>query len=305
MSDGATLGLERMALLDGKVAVVTGAGSGIGRAYALALAREGAAIVVNDFARPDGATLSAAEQVVQEIEAAGGKAVANIADIGSVEGGESLLASALDTFGKVDILVNNAGILRDASLIKMEEAQWDAVMRVHLKGLYCATRPIFAWMKDNGAGGVIVNTTSTAGIRGNFGQTNYGAAKCGVIGFSTSLALEGVKYGIRVWNIGPAAATALTAHMPDDYKRLFHIDRVAPTLLYMVSDLSGDQTGKTLLAGGGWVGEVRFEANEGYVPSEDFDAHELARAVADGKVMFADRDPKWVTAYGPAKTVGA
>ena len=290
-----------MGLLEGKVAVVTGAGSGIGRAYAMALAREGAAVVVNDFARPDGETASAAEQVAGEIRAAGGKAAANMADIGSVEGGESLLATALDSFGKVDILVNNAGILRDASLIKMEEAQWDAVMRVHLKGLYCATKPIFTWIKDHGAGGVIVNTTSTAGVRGNFGQTNYGAAKCGVIGFSTSLAIEGRKYGIRVWNIGPAAATALTAHMPDEYKRVFHIDRVAPTLIYMVSDLSGDQTGKTLLAGGGWIGEIRFETHDGYVPSENFDAHELAKAVADGKVMLPERDPKWVTAYGPAK----
>jgi NAD(P)-dependent dehydrogenase (short-subunit alcohol dehydrogenase family) len=290
-----------MGLLDGKVAVVTGAGAGIGRAYVLALAREGAAVVVNDFARPDGDTPPAAEQVVQEIEAAGGKAVANIADISSLEGGESLLKSAIDAFGKVDILVNNAGILRDTSLIKMDEAQWDAVIRVHLKGLFCATKPIFTWMKDNGAGGVIVNTTSTAGIRGNFGQTNYGTAKCGTIGFSTSLALEGKKYGIRVWNIGPAAATALTAHMPDEYKKTFHIDRLAPTLIYMVSDLSGDQTGKTLLAGGGWIGEVRFEVHQGFVPGESYTAQDLAQAVAAGMVMLAERDPKWVTAYGPAK----
>ncbi len=294
-----------MGLLDGKVAVVTGAGAGIGRAYALALAREGAAVVVNDVARAEAGSLSPADQVVGEIQASGGRAVANQGDISSVDGGASLLQSALDAFGRVDILVNNAGILRDASLVKMEEAQWDAVIRIHLKGLYCATRPIFTWMKDNGVAGVIVNTTSTAGVRGNFGQTNYAAAKCGVIGFSTSLALEGLKYGIRVWSIGPAAATALTAHMPDEYKKTFHIDRVAPTLIYMVSALSGEQTGKTLLAGGGWVGEVRFEVGEGYVPSAAFDAHELARAVADGKVMLPERDAKWVTAYGPAKSGGA
>lgn len=285
-----------MGLLDGKVAVVTGAGAGIGLAYVRALAREGAAVVVNDFAG------EAAEGAVRELVDAGGRAVANVADVGTVDGGTGLLASALEAFGRVDILVNNAGILRDASLVKMEEAQWDAVMHVHLKGLYCATKPIFTWMKDNGHGGVIVNTTSTAGIRGNFGQSNYGAAKCGVIGFSTSLALEGQKYGIRVWNIGPAAATALTAHMPEEYQRRFQIDRVAPTLLYMVSDLSGDQTGKTLLAGGGWVGEVRFEVHDGYEPSEEFTPQELARAVADGKVMFPERGGKWVTAYGPAKT---
>ncbi len=290
-----------MGLLDGKVAIVTGAGAGLGRAYALALAKEGAAVVVNDFARPDGAGIPAAETVAAEIAAAGGRAIANLADVGSVEGGASLLDSALSAFGSVDILVNNAGVLRDASLVKMEEAQWDMVIRVHLKGLYCATKPVFAWMKDNGRGGVIVNTTSTAGLRGNFGQTNYAAAKSGVIGFTASLALEGKKYGIRVWNIGPAAATALTAHMPEEYKRVFHIDRVAPTLIYMVSALSGEQTGKTLLAGGGWVGEIRFEVHPGYVPSETFDAHELARAVAEGKVMMPDRDPKFVTAYGPSR----
>lgn len=284
-----------MGLIDGKVAIITGAGAGLGRSYALALAREGAAVVVNDVSR------DAAEGVVSEITEAGGKAIANFADVGDVAGGKNLLDSALNAFSRIDILVNNAGILRDASLIKMEEAQWDAIMHVHVKALYCVTRPIFTWMKENGGGGVIVNTTSTAGIRGNFGQTNYGTAKCGVIGFSTSLALEGKKYGIRVWNIGPAAATALTAHMPEEYQRRFHIDRVAPTLLYMVSDLSGDQTGKTLLAGGGWVGEVRFEVTEGYEPSEAFTAQELAKAVADGKVMFPDRPDKWVTAYGPPK----
>lgn len=283
-----------MGLIEGKVAIVTGAGAGIGRSYALAMAREGAAVVVNDFSR------DAAEAVVEEVKQAGGRAVANVADVGDIAGGQSLLDTALQAYARVDILVNNAGILRDASLAKMEEAQWDAIMHVHLKGLYASTRPVFGWMKDNG-GGVIVNTTSTAGIRGNFGQTNYGAAKCGVIGFSTSLALEGKKSGIRVWNIGPAAATALTAHMPEEYQRRFQIDRVAPTLLYMVSHLSGDQTGKTLLAGGGWVGEVRFEVHGGYEPSEAFTAEELAKAVADGQVMFPERPAKWVTAYGPAK----
>ena len=283
-----------MALVADKVAIVTGAGSGIGRSYALALAREGAAVVVNDVSQ------EGANAVVADITAAGGRAVANFADVGDVAGGQSLLDTALTHFGRIDILVNNAGILRDASLVKMEEAQWDAVMRVHVRALYCVTRPIFMWMKDNG-GGVIVNTTSTVGIRGNFGQSNYGTAKCGVIGFSTSLALEGKKYGIRVWNIGPAAATALTAHMPEEYQRRFHIDRVAPTLLYMVSHLSGDQTGKTLLAGGGWVGEIRFEVHDGYQPSENFSAEELAQAVANGQVMFPERPDKWVTAYGPTK----
>lgn len=292
-----------MALLENKVAIITGSGAGIGRGYALALAREGASIVVNDLAQADASGIRPADEVVRAIEKGGGKAVANFEDIATTTGGESLLQTALSAFGRVDILVNNAGILRDASLTKMEEAQWDAVMAVHLKGTYCATRPVFTWMKDNG-GGVIVNTTSVVGLRGNFGQTNYSAAKCGVVGFTNALALEGKKYGIRVWAIGPAAATALTAHMGEEYKRVFHIDRVAPTLVYMVSELSGDQTGKTMLAGGGWVGEVRFEVHSGYVPSDDYTAQELAQAVAEGKVMFPERDPKFVTAYGPTVSAG-
>tara|TARA_B100001059_G_scaffold103161_2_gene103007 strand:- start:12385 stop:13269 length:885 start_codon:yes stop_codon:yes gene_type:complete len=284
--------------LDSKVAVITGAGAGLGQSYAMALAREGASIVVNDIATGQHASF-AADETVQLIKDQGGNAVESYADITAISGGESLLETALDRFGRVDILVNNAGILRDSSLVKMEEKQWDAVMQVHLKGLYSATRPIFSWMKESGGGGVIVNCTSTVGLRGNFGQTNYAAAKSGVIGFSSSLALEGKKYGIRVWCLGPAAATSMTAHMPDDYKKVFHIDRVAPALVYMVSNLSGDQTGKTLLAGGGWVGEARFEVHSGYVPNENFDAQDLARAVAEGKVMFPERNPRFVTAYGP------
>lgn len=294
-----------MGLLDGKVAIVTGAGAGIGRAYVDALAREGAQLVINDFARPDGQDEPLAEKAAREIREQGGKAVANLADVGTIPGGQSITDDALQAFGGVDILVNNAGILRDAAFTKMAEAQWDAVMQVHLKALLCVTQPAFALMKDQGRGGVIVNTTSVAGLRGNFGQTNYGVAKSGTIGFTSALALEGKKYGIRVWSIGPAAATALTAHMGDDYKKLFHIDRVAPALLYMVSDLSKEHTGKTLLAGGGWIGEIRLEVHSGYVPSETYDVHELARAVAEGKVMMPERDPKFVTAYGPTQKADA
>ena len=282
-----------MGLIEGKVAIVTGAGAGLGRSYAKALAAEGAALVVNDF------SAEAAEDTVREIVGTGGKAVTKVADVGDVAGGASLLQTALEAFGRVDILVNNAGILRDTSFVKMDLSQWNAIMHVHLQALFASTQPVFTWMKESGDGGVIVNTTSTAGIRGNFGQTNYGAAKCGVIGFTTALAIEGKKYGIRVWNIGPAAATALTAHMPEEYQRQFHIDRVAPTLLYMVSDLSGDQTGKTLLAGGGWVGECRFEVHNGYVPTDKITPQEIAKAADSGKIFFPERPGKWVTAYGP------
>jgi NAD(P)-dependent dehydrogenase (short-subunit alcohol dehydrogenase family) len=285
-----------MTLLDGRVAVITGAGTGLGRSYAHLLAREGASIVVNDYAAEPANTVAA------EIRAAGGKAVAVVADVGAVSSGAVILDAALDAFRQVDILVNNAGILRDKSLLKMREEDWDAVVRVHLKGTFCVTQPIFGHMKDRGAGGVIVNTTSTAGLRGKFGQTNYSAAKAGIWGFSNSLAHEGLKYGIRVWTIAPAAASQLTdSVVSEEYKRTFTADRVAPVLLYMVSDLSGKQTGKTLLAGGGYVSEIRMEMAPGFVPAEEFAVGDLVAAIEAGRVLLPERDLNYVNAYGPVR----
>jgi len=282
-----------MNLLDGKVAVITGAGTGLGRSYARLLARQGAAVVVNDYAQ------AAAEATVEEISNAGGRAAAAVADVGSVGSGEAILQASLDAFGRVDILVNNAGILRDKSLLKMTEEDWDAVLRVHLKGTFCVTQPIFRHMKERG-GGVIVNTTSTAGLRGKFGQTNYGAAKAGIWGFSNSLAQEGLKHGIRVWTIAPAAASQLTdGVVSEEYKQVFTADRVAPVLLYMVSDLSGAQTGKTLLAGGGYVSEIRMEIGPGFVPGEQFTVTDLVAAIDAGKVLMPERALSYVNAYGP------
>lgn len=247
-----------MALLEGKVAIITGAGGALGRAYAQLLAQEGARIVANDY------SAQAAETTVAEIRKAGGQAVAVACDVGSVESGEKICKAALDAFGGAHILINNAGILRDKAFHNMDEAMWDAVVSVHLKGAYCATRPVFTWMRGNG-GGVIVNTTSTAALFGNFGQANYGAAKGAIWTLTKTLAVEGRKYGIRVWTIAPAAVSALAAavSMDDATKEALKPEYVAPAVLYMVSSLSGDKTGKCLYVSGPKIMELKLEAGRG------------------------------------------
>ncbi|MFL6663273.1 MAG: SDR family NAD(P)-dependent oxidoreductase [Rhizobacter sp.] len=262
-----------MGLLDGKVAIVTGAGGGLGRAYSRLLAREGAAVVVNDM------NADAAGAVVSAIEADGGRAVACVGDVASPDAGAAILQAALDGFGAVDILVNNAGILRDKSFANLGEAQWDAVIQVHLKGAFCVTQPVFRWMKENGRGGVIVNTSSSSGLGGSFGQTNYGAAKAGVWGFSNCLALEGAKYGIRVWTLCPAAATPMTQGlMTPEMVAAWSPERVAPVVLYMVSALSGQRTNRTLFASGSKVMELKMVAGEPLRNHAALTAHDLAAA---------------------------
>lgn len=162
--------------------------------------------------------------------------------------GQSVFDDAIKHFGRADILVNNAGILLDGTFAKMSEENWDRVMKVHLKGTFCVTMPVFKWMKDNG-GGVIVNTSSTSGLIGNFGQSNYGAAKGGIWGLSNVLAIEGRKYNIRLWTLAPGALTRMTADLPryiDNPGAAMGPDEIAPAVLYMVSSLSGEQTGKVL-----------------------------------------------------------
>jgi NAD(P)-dependent dehydrogenase (short-subunit alcohol dehydrogenase family) len=267
-----------MGLLDGKVAIITGAGGGLGRAYSLLLAREGAAIVVNDM------NADAAGQVVAEITAAGGRAVACVGDVSTPASGEAMLQAALGAFGAVDILVNNAGILRDKSFANLSEAQWDAVIQVHLKGAFCVTQPVFRWMKENGRGGVVVNTASSSGLGGSFGQTNYGAAKAGVWGFSNCLALEGRKYGIRVWTLCPAAATPMTQGlMTPEMVAEWSPERVAPVVLYMVSPLSGDKTNRTLFASGSKVMELKMVSGPPLHNHAGFSAQELA---AEAEALF-------------------
>ena len=260
-----------MGLVDGKVAIVTGAGGGLGREHALLLASEGASVVVNDLGGTrDGAGAGAtmADAVVEEIRATGGEAAASYDSVSTVEGGENILRTALDAFGRIDILINNAGILRDKTLANIDEETWDTVIDVHLKGTYCVTRPVYAHMKERGEGGVIVNTSSTSGLIGNFGQCNYGAAKAGIAGFTRCLAVEGKKYNIRVWGLVPMAVTRMTSDLPgmdsEQAGERFDPARVSPAVLYMVSDLSKDKTGKFLFAAGNRVAELKVVGSEGF-----------------------------------------
>jgi NAD(P)-dependent dehydrogenase (short-subunit alcohol dehydrogenase family) len=201
-----------MGLLDGRVAVVTGSGRGIGRGIALELAREGAKVLINDAGvdvNGRGSDADPATQVVKEIEAAGGGAVANYGDVSKWDQAEGIIQDAVKTFGTIDILVNNAGILRDKSLVKMEEDEFDAVIGVHLKGTFLCARHAAPIMKEKGYGRII-NIVSSAGLRGNFGQTNYSAAKAGIAGMTLTWAIELAKYGITVNAMAPSAVTRMT-----------------------------------------------------------------------------------------------
>jgi NAD(P)-dependent dehydrogenase (short-subunit alcohol dehydrogenase family) len=265
-----------MGLLDGKVAIVTGAGGGIGREHALALASEGASIVVNDLGGARDGTgegHAMADQVVEEIRAAGGEAVSNHDNVAEVEGSEKILQTAIDAFERADILVNNAGILRDKSLGNLTEDLWDPVIAVHLKGTYCVTRPVFNHMKQRGGGGVIINTSSTSGLNGNFGQCNYGAAKAGIAGFTRCLAIEGKKYGIRAFILAPVALTRLTEDLPgfDDeaFKQQMSPRLISPLVVYLASDLSKELTGQTFFVGGGRIAEMRVVTHTGVTKQED------------------------------------
>jgi len=224
---------------DGRVAIVTGAGAGLGRTYALSLAARGAKVVVNDLggARDgSGSSTSAADTVVEEIKKAGGEAVANYDSVATVEGGENIVKTAVDNFGKVDIVINNAGILRDKSFVKMTEGEWDLVLAVHLKGAYCVTQPAFRIMKENGYGRII-NTASGAGLYGNFGQSNYCSAKMGVVGLMNNIAIEGAKYNIKCNTIAPIAASRLTEDiMPPDLFKKLQPEFITPLVLYLVSE---------------------------------------------------------------------
>ncbi len=244
-----------MCLLDGKVAIITGAGGGIGRAEALLFAREGARVVVNDLggARDGtGSSEAAASLVVAEITAAGGEAVASFDSVATAEGAARIVKAGVDAFGRVDVIVNNAGILRDKTLLKMDEAMWDAVIAVHLKGTFLCTQAAARQMIAQGGGGRIVNTTSVSGMMGNFGQANYAAAKAGIYGLTRTAAIELQKQRITVNAIAPIAKTRLTEDLPMFQTGMESItpDHVAPAALFLGSDLCGDRSGHVLAVAG-------------------------------------------------------
>lgn len=237
---------------DDRVAIVTGAGGGLGRAYALALARRGAKIVVNDLggARDGtGTPTSAAQSVAEEINALGGAAIANGCSVTDEEGVTGMVAEARAKWGRVDILVNNAGILRDKSFAKMSIADFRQVVEVHLMGSVIATKAVWDVMREQNYGRILM-TTSATGLYGNFGQTNYGAAKLGLVGFMNSLGIEGAKNNIHVNTIAPAAATRMTEDiLPADVLGKMGPDTVVPAALFLVSEQAPNRA--TLAAGGG------------------------------------------------------
>lgn len=250
---------------DGQVAIVTGAGMGIGRMYALELAKRGAKVVVNDLGVSrdgTGSGRSPADNVVAEIIAGGGEAVADYDSVSTMEGGRHLVQTAVDAYGKVDILINNAGILRDKSFLKMTEEDWDLVISVHLKGAFCVTQPAVQIMKENKYGRVVF-TSSVSGLYGNFGQANYAAAKMGVVGLMNTLKLELSKYDIKVNTIAPNAWSRMTADIfPPDFERKMNPQFNAPMVLYLCS-AENQASGMIFSMGAGWYGRSSMVSGKG------------------------------------------
>jgi NAD(P)-dependent dehydrogenase (short-subunit alcohol dehydrogenase family) len=250
-------------MLDGKVALVTGAGGGLGRAHAILLAKEGAKVVVNDLggARDGtGASASMADGVVDEINAAGGQAVAHYGSVTSKEDAQGMVQAAVDSFGKIDILIANAGILRDKSFKNMTDDMWDVVMDVHLRGTYLVTKIAYDIMIEQGTGGRIIMTSSTSGLLGNFGQTNYGAAKAGIAGFMRCLWLEGLKYGITVNVLAPTATSRLTTDiLPEDIQEDFPPEAVSPPVVWLCTDEAKAVSGRQWLVAGNNVSMLNWQ----------------------------------------------
>ncbi len=240
-----------MGLLDGKVAIITGAGGGIGRQHALLFAKEGAKVVVNDLGgdrHGGGKGAEMADAVVEEIKKAGGDAVANYDSVSTREGADGMLWAALNKFGKVDILVNNAGVLRDKTFLNMSDADWNLVFDVHMKGTYYCAQAVCRQLKVQNSGGRIINTTSVSGLMGNFGQANYSAAKAGIYGFTRTLSMEMARSKVTVNALAPVAFTRMTEDLKmvqaiPNAKEMLAPDHISPIALFLASDLAADITG--------------------------------------------------------------
>ena len=282
---------------ENRVAIVTGAGNGLGKAYALELGKRGAKVVVNDLGGAvdgSGSANSPADDVVNEIIANGGEAVANYDSVATKDGGESIVQTAVDSFGTVDAVINNAGILRDKSFANMTEEEFSLIIEVHLKGTYFVTQPAFKIMKENNYGR-IVNVASPSGIFGNFGQTNYGAAKMGIVGLTNVLAIEGAKYNIKVNVIAPTAYTRMTeALLPEDVGKLFSAELVTPMVTYLASEAC-EPTHEIFGVAAGRFARIGIITHEGYVNTEAT-AEDIAnnieeiRTITDGSYPLSNED---------------
>ncbi len=258
-----------MGIFDGKVVVITGAGRGIGRAHALGFSREGAKIIVNDLGTDldgSGSTISITDKVVEEIKSLGGEAAANYDNVASLEGGVHLIQTALDNFNRIDVLVNNAGILRDKTLLKMEEEMWNRVIDVHLKGTFSCTQAATRVMREQGFGGSIINTTSFTGLMGNFGQTNYGAAKAGIVGFTINAAIELERYNINVNCIAPMALTRMKSPVVTEDMTP---ERITPMVLFLASDKGRHITGHIIGIHGQQLFQYQIVATNGVEKSSN------------------------------------
>jgi NAD(P)-dependent dehydrogenase (short-subunit alcohol dehydrogenase family) len=273
---------------DGQVAIVTGAGGGLGRTYALELARRGAAVVVNDLGGTVagvGDDSSAAQRVVDEVRAAGGEAVPSYDSVSTPDGGAAIVGAALDSFGRVDVVINNAGILRDRTFAKLEWADLDAVLDVHLKGAFYVSQPAFRAMKEGGYGRFVF-TASNAGVFGNFGQANYGAAKSGLVGLSNVLAIEGAKSGIASNVIMPVARTRMTEEILGPLAGALDPDQVTPMVVFLASRAC-ELTHEVFSAAGGRYSRVFTGLTRGWYAG---DRPASAEDVADHLGEIEDRD---------------
>ena len=279
-----------MGRLNGKIAVVTGAGRGIGKETALFLAKEGAKVVVNDLGGNTDGTggTQIADEVVEEIKAAGGEAVANYDSVSDFAGGQNIFQTAIDTFGGMDILINNAGILRDKTLFNMEENDWDQVIAVHLKGHFNCTKPFASYIREtNRMDCRIINMSSVSGLYGNFGQTNYGAAKAGIAGFTRSLSFEMAKYKCTVNTISPGAATRMTIDLikaagrdvdTNDWKQ--GPQQLAPVITWLCCDEASDVTNQIIHVQNGMVGIMQQPAViESFLSDELWSLDQLDRVI--------------------------